>query len=96
MSPYVAAYRAQFGEPLARSAYGRMARVLRQLEDLQPPAEVLLRFTRYLLATPPRYYSVEHFAATFPAWRTGAVDSADRTAPRPGESTDAYIARLTR
>mgnify|MGYP001591421463 CR=1 FL=1 len=71
LSPYLRAYARAFGEPAVAAICGRMAKALRPLEAEYSPDEIAVRFTRYLQATPARYYSVEHFVATFPAWRNG-------------------------
>ena len=90
LSPYLRAYARAFGEPAVASVCGRMAKVLRPLEAQYSTDEIARRFTRYLCATPARFYSIEHFVATFAAWR-----HAGGTVPkgRTYETVEEYVQR---
>jgi hypothetical protein len=96
LTPYYDAYRAAYREPPTAIALGRMARALRQLEIEWPRNEVARRFRNYLAVTPPRFYSVEHFASSFAAWTSARPSRQDPLEPLPDESPDAYIARVSR
>lgn len=100
LSDYIDAYHAGFGEAPSPVAIKRLARTFKALEVHLPQGDLVARFQRYCRETPLRFYSVEHFANTLPAWKDGAEDreawKRDPTAPRPGESTDAYITRIAR
>lgn len=99
LSVYCTAYREIYGENATQVSVRRMARTFKQLEEEQPRDEVVARFRRYLSQTPARFYSVEHFAASFAGWRNGAHDpdawKRDPTAFRPGETDEAYIRRTS-
>jgi len=87
-------YRDVYGEPPTPRTVKRMARAFKELEARSPRDEIVRRFRNYALATPLRFYSVEHFADTFPAWKDPVPQG--RLDPRPGESPDDYIARVGR
>jgi len=94
LTGYYEAYRVAYGEAPTDLSVKRMARTFKTLEIANPRPEVERRFRNYLASTPIRFYSVEHFADTFPGWKDAAPQS--RLDPRPGESTDDYIARVGR
>lgn len=73
-----------------------MARSLKPLVTEHGADEVARRWSHYLTSAEARYVSVPRFAETFGAWTTPDPDAwkHDKTAPRPGESVDAYIMRL--
>lgn len=100
VSPYCAAYREIYGEQPTNVMIRRMARTMKQLEAEYPQEEIINRLRRYLSQTHLRFYSVEHFASTFAAWRVGAPDPEawrhDPTAFRPDETHEAYISRQVR
>jgi hypothetical protein len=76
-------------------AVARVARVFKQLEVSMPRQDLARRYENYCRSTPLRFYSVEHFADTLPAWdRANGGGAQDALAQRPGESLDAYAARL--
>jgi hypothetical protein len=72
-----------------------MARTFKDLEIKHPRPEVLRRYVNYLRATPARFYSVEHFSNSWPAWasQSGGADPRDA---RPGETADDYITRVAK
>lgn len=97
LTPYGDAWKARFG---ANSVppWGNMARILKPLVATHGDAVVVPRFVNFLAASEVRYVNLWRFQATFDQWETADPDAwrHDPTAPRPGESTDAYITRLTR
>ncbi len=94
LTPYYEAFRSAYGEAPTPLAVKRMARAFKELEVATPRPELVRRFGNYLRSTPGRFYSVEHFGDTLPTWKDAAPQS--RLDPRPGESTDDYIARVGR
>jgi len=79
LTPYLGAYVTAYEEVASKVTIGRMAKTLKLLESDYPPEEVCQRFQRYLAATPVRFYSVERFADTFPAWRKHEPLSSSRS-----------------
>lgn len=99
LSQYCQAYRDVYCEPAPPLAIRRMAKMFKELEVTSPREEVVRRFRHYCAATPSRFYSVEHFATTFPGWKdpvTSERTRHDPLEPLPGESGDAYLVRVTR
>lgn len=98
LTPPVDDYKRVYGEPPTPIAIKRMARAFKALEVAAPRDEVFRRFGHYLRATPVRFYSVEHFATTFPAWVQAVPPrkGAPVLDPMPDEDVDAYITRLAR
>ena len=94
LSAFGSAWRERFA---ASPHWGQLARAINPLVTEHGEAEVLRRFKNYLLGSGAQYASPARFAITFGAWTTPDPDAwrHDRTAFRPGESQDAYIARLT-
>jgi len=82
------------GEP----PWGQMARWLIPLQRVHGQPELAARFARYCASVPGQYLSVTRFANTVGAWATNTSGTARRSwdDPQPGESVDAYIARLAR
>lgn len=99
LSGYIGAYQLGYREAPSPMAIRRMGRAFKELEVAMPREELVTRFARYCTHTPLKYYSVEHFGETLPNWREGGyaqeMAKQDKDAPRPGESTDAYLTRLT-
>lgn len=84
-----------YGENPSPVAVKRMARTFKQLEVVYPRADVVRRFENYLANTTIRYYSVERFADTYAGWNLHRREGGDRRLDqRPGESVDAYAARV--
>lgn len=79
---------------------GRIGKALRPLRVHHPDEKILERWTRYLAATEAQYASPERFAQTFGDWDGGAAPrikaAPSRLDPRPGESGDDYLKRVTR
>lgn len=100
LTPRIAAYASAYGEQPSPRTIARMARVFKEMEKSYPRDEVDRRFSIYCAQTLVRYYSVERFADTWPAWKDERVamngGRQDFLAERPGESVDAYIARVGR
>lgn len=97
LTGYCTAYERAYGEAPTSLAIKRMARPFKALEVRAPRAECERRFGLYCEATPIRFYSVERFADTWPAWSGAPAASdwrRDRTLQRPGENLDQYEHRL--
>jgi len=95
LSPFASAWIARFGKG-SEVPWGRIASAIRNLVIEQGEAEVLRRWRNFLSATSVEYVNPSRFAFTFGAWDTPDPDAwkRDPTVIRPGESVDAYIARL--
>lgn len=75
--------------------YGLLAKALAPLVKQHGNTEVLMRWEVYLSETPGRYASPLKFAATWGEWDPVKVKSEkDPKAPRPGETSDQYLARV--
>lgn len=95
LSEYMRVYARCYGENPSPVAVKRMARTFKQLEVVYPRADVVRRFENYLANTTIRYYSVERFADTYAGWNLHRREGGDRRLDqRPGESVDAYAARV--
>lgn len=97
LSPFAAAWVARVG-PGSSPRWGILAKALAPLVQAHGDAETLRRWKNYLTGSEVRYASAPRFAETFGAWDTPDPDAwrHDKTAFRPGESQDAYIARQIR
>lgn len=97
LSPFAVAWVERFGKG-SIPRWGMLAKYLAPLVSEHGADETLRRWRNYLLGAEARYVSESRFAETFGAWDTPDPDAwrHDRTAFRPGESQDAYIARQTR
>jgi hypothetical protein len=89
LAPYLRVYQDAYGEPASPQALKRIARGMKQLEGVFARDEIIMRFARYCGATELKWYSVERFAETWPAWaerrhprasQYQSVDEADRKA----------------
>jgi hypothetical protein len=99
LSPYLAAYHTAYGAKATVVAIKRMAKTFSELEGEMDRAEVVRRFGHYCHGTPGRFYSVERFAETLPAWTESLpVKAAPGAVPTqlPGETGDDYAMRLAR
>lgn len=97
LGPYITAYAKAYKFPLSSQAIGRMAREVKKLEEEHGHELIYNAYTSYLDSTPAQYYSFFRFTETLPAWTGAAPMSSSRrnsTDPLPGETVDAYIARV--
>lgn len=99
LSPYFSAYRQAYKSEPVGVTVGRMARTLKALEIAHPREEVAAHFKNFCASTPARWFSVEKFCDTYPAWDKQHSNSKAKGGPpdpEPGESVDAYIVRLAK
>lgn len=97
LTPACQHYRLAYGEPPTPVTIHRMARTFKRLEEQHPREEVQRRYGHYVRATPIKFYSVEHFADTWPRWAVAQADERrNGDDPYPGESVDSYASRLAR
>lgn len=78
---------------------GRIGRALKPLRGKHADDDILARWKTYLAATEAQFASPERFAQTFGEWDPkGAAAGNGVRAPevRPGETTDQYVARVSR
>lgn len=97
LSAFASAWVARFGKGSV-PRWGIMARALAPVVREYGADETLRRWKNYLVGSEVRYASAPRFAETYGSWDTPDPDAwrHDKTAFRPGESQDAYIARQVR
>jgi len=97
LSRFAAAWVAKFGQG-STPAWGQLGRALKPIVAAHGEEKALSHWKNYLVGAEARFASPQRFAVTFAAWDTPDPDAwrHDRTAFRPGESQDAYVARQTR
>ena len=73
--------------------HAKLGSQLKPIVDARGWNEVRPAWQRYLKSVEPRFLSAPRFVETFGAW-THEVESKDPLVIRPGETLDAYQARL--
>lgn len=92
ITPYVVWWETHLkGQP----PVGQIAKLLRPLHETLGAEEVVQRLTHYLADATPRFFSLARFASMSGSYTDPPAGERSKLDPLPGESVDAYLARMT-